>query len=250
MPPWEERFRKDATYSGKYQVETNESIFEVEIEPDMDASHPRTDWDCACSMLFSHRRYDLGDTGLWKKLGIRHDDFNSWQEIEDWLKVNVDPLVMMRVQMYDHSGITISASTGYPYNDRWDSGTIGIAYMTRQQVMKEYNVKKASKKILKEAKDLILAEIETYDDYLTGNVHQYQVTCEQSCKEASCSGFFGNLKDSGILDDIIDFIKDESAAIVEKRLKEKLKRSRQLKAWIKYKVPLGKRKPFINHINQ
>ena len=68
--------------------------------------------------------------------------------------------------LYDHSGITISAGAfGCP----WDSGQVGWQYMTEESIQAEW--KGDHEKALR----YMDATLETYDDYITGNVHGYTV---------------------------------------------------------------------------
>lgn len=68
--------------------------------------------------------------------------------------------------LYDHGGITISAGA---FSCPWDSGQVGWQYITDDVLADEWNGDEA--KALK----YMDATLETYDDYLTGNVHGYTV---------------------------------------------------------------------------
>lgn len=216
-PSWEDKFRKEAIWDGKYTIVVPKGTYEVKIMQDEDASNPRTEYDNASCMLFNHSRYTLGDRELWKRLGINNGDFSSWKEVDDWLHKNAGVAVSTMVRMYDHSGITISASDKYPYNDPWDSGCIGIAYMTRAKMCEEFSVKKITPKHKIKARKLILSEIDTYDHYLRGNVHGYTVEGPE-CDE-SCSGYLGDIEDTGMLDNIVDHIKDAIEQVQEDKSK-------------------------------
>ena len=88
------------------------------------------DNDTAGRLLLSHRRYTLGDDE--KKLGFkfRFDDFGSWAEVEKFLRDEHDAFVVLPVSATDHGGLHVYV--GSP-RDQWDSGRLGLAYMTRKE---------------------------------------------------------------------------------------------------------------------
>lgn len=243
MPFWEEQLRKTIKFSGDYEINTPEGIFTVEIKQDDEPGNPR-DWDNAGHFLFHHKRYNLGDTNLWKELGINHNEFNSWDEVSNWLTANLDIAVIYQVRMYDHSGITISISKSYPFNDQWDSGCIGLAYMTKDDLRENFVCKNVTKSIIEKGRALLQAEIETYDDYLTGNVYGYNVNHDISSGD-SCWGYYGDISKSGIVDEVVSIIKCCISEIQEKRRLLIKKHCNKRKAQIKYKVPLKYRKSLI-----
>lgn len=114
-------------------------------------------------------------------------------------RLNPGIALIRPLSLYDHSGITIFA--GAP-TCRWDSGQVGWQYITDKALADEWNGDEA--KALK----YMDATLETYDDYLTGNVHGYIVergtlgettyadgTTEPTIRwehEDSCWGFYGD----------------------------------------------------------
>jgi hypothetical protein len=102
------------------------------------------------------------------------------------------------VYIYDHSGITIN-TTGF--HCPWDSGQFGFIYVAKEKVRSEYSVKRISKKLRSRIYDYLRAEIETYDNYLTGAVYGYIVTDEEGEEVDSCWGYYGyDHEKSGLMD--------------------------------------------------
>lgn len=149
--------------------------------------------------------------------------------------------VVMPIWLYDHSGITISTGERvYPYNDQWDSGQVGFAALTKQKTMEElreivrdpsgnpvriYTGEKTwrydtvpftEETWQKGATDAIKAEVETYDQYLTGDVWWYKIystaiptkgsvsdNLDDWDEEDSCGGFYGDdMLENGMLDEV------------------------------------------------
>lgn len=165
------------------------------------------EWDNLAVMAFFHTRYDLGD-----KTDYNVKDYGGWGELEKAIIKNEKPILIYPVFMYDHSGISISISREYPYNDMWDSGMIGFVFIPRDKVLKEWKVKRISPKLKATLEKNIRAEIETYDQYLRGEVYGFRIIKEKHCPECgnddndeidSCWGFYGHdIKKNGILDNI------------------------------------------------
>ena len=71
--------------------------------------------------------------------------------------------------LYDHGGITISAGA---FACQWDSGQVGWQYITEAAIAENWPKERPTDDMLRAYMD---ATLETYDDYLTGNVHGYIV---------------------------------------------------------------------------
>ena len=120
--------------------------------------------------------------------------------------------VCLPLFLYDHSGLSLSTNGNvYPFNDRWDAGQIGYIYITNEKICKEYSVKRISKKLKAKVIQLLNGEIETYNDYLSGNVYGFVISNVTVCNhgdehedhEDSCYGFYGSDFDTnGIWDHV------------------------------------------------
>ena len=109
---------------------------------------------------------------------------------------------MLSLRLYDHSGISMSTSTRYPYNCPWDSGWIGLIYVTQEKLNETGTDKKT-------AEDILEAEVKTYDQYLRGDIYGFTLYEVKKCDLGyehreiidSCWGFYGSdFKDNGLLD--------------------------------------------------
>jgi len=184
---------------------------------DNDPTNPRREWDNGSVMVCEHSRYDLGDKdardSAIEAVRASRDYRPAWED-EDrealdlsepadlWTAIQrCGDIVAFPLYLYDHSGITIRMSRGggNPFACRWDSGMVGFVYMTKAMIlanwMKAENAR-LTPALRKQAEDLMAAEVETYDDYLTGQVFGYVVyTKDEDGDEDesldSCWGFFG-----------------------------------------------------------
>jgi hypothetical protein len=172
---------------------------ELSIFMDEMAESPR-EWDNLGTMICFHRRYSLGDS----------HNFSAPDEVN--LK---EYAVVIPLYLYDHSGITMATR---PFSCQWDSGQVGWIVVTAEEIRKNFGVKRITKKILEHTKEILISEVEVYDHYLTGNVHGFSLEkisqcecCDQDVRETidSCFGFYGDIKESGILEHIPEEFHDQ-----------------------------------------
>ena len=198
------------------------------------AEDPRY-WNNLCTMTCWHRHYKLGDkhnydgiedffqTLCKEVLNKSYDETDElyWQDMFKMLQES-NLILIKAINMYDHSGITVSTSNGYPYNDRWDAGCVGFIYITKKKIFDECgNI--TEENWIERADKYLEGEMETYDQYLRGECYRYtleekvhyrnETTCPH-CGEIisvdeyddyeeidSCCGFYCDcLEDNGILD--------------------------------------------------
>lgn len=149
---------------------------------DNDAESPR-DWENLGTMVCFHGRYTLGD-----KHDYRSADYSGWDEMEAAIMRDHPGAVILPLFLYDHSGITMN-TTGF--SCPWDSGQVGFIFASREAIREAYGVKLVTKKIRARATESLRGEVETYDQYLTGEV--YGFTMDYGNGETdSCGGFYGD----------------------------------------------------------
>ena len=187
----------------------NENL-KLEIIQDPCPDSPRED-DNLGTMVCWHSRYSLGDgqpsMDVWdwsRSLVDMDDDTESsvvWDEIHK-------RYIILSLYLYEHSGITMRTK---PFRCQWDSGQVGWIYC-----------EKGKEDMTDEQLTTYLeGEVETYDQYLRGDVYGYKcyrlVQC-LSCKhteeveEDSCWGFYGDdPKENGMSDNL----PEENAKLIE-----------------------------------
>lgn len=170
------------------QLENN---VRVEIFYDTEPFHPRQECDNLGTMVCFHRRYNLGDKNVKGK-----EQFDSPDDFREWIAEN--PSIILPLYLYDHSGLSISTGG---FSDPWDSGQVGWIFVTYEDIKKEYGWKYITSKRAKQIKTYLEGEVETYDQFLRGDVYYFTAICN-NCEEEldSCGGFYGsNWKENGLL---------------------------------------------------
>jgi hypothetical protein len=157
-----------------YASKTLANGYTVKVVQDTDPTSPR-EWDNAGTVALVERsRYAFGDERL------SHDEMEA---------IANDPSVIaLPIYMYDHSGITIN-TTGF--SCPWDSGQVGIIYISRKDAIKEWGNKICTKTVAQRAREYLKGEIETLDQYITGSVYGYIVEDPEGEETDSCWGFYG-----------------------------------------------------------
>lgn len=187
--------------------------YKIHIVEDFDPINPRTDRDNLGTMVCFHRRYALGDNN------------HGWHDVETFLEyINQPPvshkrkikLVALPLYLYDHSGITMSTNDFSMFDPGgWDSGQVGVIYITAEKIEEEYGWKKLTKKRIEKIKEILKAEVEEYDQYLKGDVYGCKIEAPDVTEVESCWGFFGyNHNKNGLM----DFAHGVIHADIERRL--------------------------------
>lgn len=209
--------------------------YNIEIVADDWVESPR-EWDNITKMICQHGRYYLGDeeyknsyANSWKEwfayyvlenystgLNLKiYDTFGYFEDEEEvdkvweWIEKN---MIVMPLFLYDHSGLSISTSRIC----RWDSGQVGFMYITKKDAVKEFGKKYFTKAVEEKAIAWMEAELETYDNYLRGDVYGYRILDENGDELDSCWGFYGyDHEKSGLLDDVKGTIKYEEKKLIQ-----------------------------------
>lgn len=115
--------------------------YRIETHYDEHAENPREFYDHIGKIVYNHRDYILGDeqyqsnfANNWKEWfaeyimqeysPVNDEDWDNFGYLSEagydrvwkWIEKNA---VYRAVSAYIHSGVTVSTSSGYPYNDRW-----------------------------------------------------------------------------------------------------------------------------------
>ena len=146
----------------------------ISIEHDPDPMNPREEFDNVGTMVCFHRRYRLGD----------EHHFSSPADAQAFLDDVVDQGgIYLPLYLYDHSGIAMRTT---PLGDPWDSVQIGWIYATKGAIDHEWSGDQDS------AESYLQGEVETYDQYLRGDVYGYTITDDKGELLDSCWGYYGD----------------------------------------------------------
>lgn len=161
----------------------------VEIIQDVDVLNPLEDMDFTSKFIFFGKHSHLGhdhDVELPRQYNSRFD-FMEQGCID--VKKNFKWVLLIRpIHCYIHSGMSISYKYGYPYDDRWDSGTLGFQLVTREDWKKYHGGKQTHENIL----NCMNEEVKLLDQWLQGEVYGFRITDDNGDEVDSCWGFYGS----------------------------------------------------------
>lgn len=166
--------------------------FSAWIVQDMNPESPRS-WDNLGKMVCFHPHYELGD-----KTDFKSDQsfIEFWQELgykstREYLEKELKAVVKLPLFLYDHSGLSMSTRREYPFNDIWDAGQVGFIYATKKGILDAFSKKRLTKSLLLKAEACLVGEVETYGQFLQGNVWGVIIENSEGAIVDSCYGFFG-----------------------------------------------------------
>lgn len=187
----------------------------INIHYDEDPESPR-EWDNLGTFYTSHPNYlpEKNFRDYFDRGDVFDEDGNFTDSFEK-------KYIALKIYLYDHSGLTICSG---PFSCRWDSGLFGMVAVSIEKVKKEYGWKVLTKSRRRKVEEQLQAEIDTYDQYLRGEVYGFRICPADDDSQIidSCWGYFG---DGGLADiegqcrDVIDdHIAREQQAAAEQRI--------------------------------
>lgn len=215
--------------------------YRIVLKYDTDASNPRKEYDNLGHMVCFHKRYDLGDEHNYENPQALILDLTYLDEDELGRNPNDDlgdgskhRIVWEPLYLYDHSGITMRTT---PFGDPWDSGQVGVIYITYDAIAKDLGLTDVGNKWTPTPEQIAVyekilkGEVETYDQYIRGDVYGYSIYAADEeaqnvdededpptedddefwmdDEEESCWGFFGEAYAIQEAKDAIDAIIDQ-----------------------------------------
>jgi len=166
----------------------------LKVVHDSCAESPR-EWDNLGTIAYKHSRYTLGEVKInepieWLEsmLNLQEKGIYSNERLAELESKFFSQFLALPIYLYDHSGQSISTK---PFSCSWDSGKVGYIYVDKKAVLSEFGGKKVTKKLKERILNYLNSEVETYNEYIEGNVYGFQIVDEDENIVDSCYGFFG-----------------------------------------------------------
>ena len=117
-----------------------------------------------------------------------------------------EPLALwLPVYLYNHSGLALSTE---PFYDPWDSGQVGFIVATQKDMRTFFGVERISKRVRTLAYKRLEAEVQTYHQYLSGDVWHYLIEDENGEIVDSLSGMYGYDYASEMAEQALSYIQE------------------------------------------
>ena len=216
----------------------------INVHFDEHPENPR-EWDNLGTISHWHRNMNIGDEeitcGVYEWIaGMLDIDLDTYMEWHDergkstkdgLLKLFNEKYIALDMYCYEHGGITISTSS---FSCPWDSGQCGIIWVSKEDVLKAYpHYKIVTKNLREEVERMLKGEVETFDQYLTGQVFGFSITVNGE-ETDSCWGFYEE-----------DYMVEEAKSLIDIDISiQNAKAINYRKIMIRNRVPLEYRIPY------
>jgi hypothetical protein len=107
--------------------------------------------------------------------------------------------VLLPVWKMKNSSVCYKTAMKNPFYDDWDSGLAGVIYCSKSDIYKEYQ-KQVCKSVREEVSQMMSSEVNVYSLWANGEVYCY--TLEEDGDEVCYSGWYGDISENGILDEL------------------------------------------------
>lgn len=143
--------------------------------------NPIRDWDHIADVMLIHR---------YRGLATLDDDPRDYSIREISERYALDGGLALPIFAYDHSGVSFSTSNDYPYNDPWDAGIAGIAYVSPEKARAEWGENLTPQELREKCRDSIKSLVSLMNAVAAGEC--YHVTWyDTECNAVdSCGGFW------------------------------------------------------------
>lgn len=165
--------------------------YNINIKYDDDPQSPR-EWGHISTIYSNSRTYNPDNRSIdeiYYQECYQDEDgiFESSKFSEDY--------IWLPVYAYIHSGITISCHRTGQYEDKFDSGLLGIIAVEKSVAAREYGYNQIGEHARKIIEGYLEEEIKVLNAYYTGEVYGYTITKmdDEGNEEQhySCWGFYG-----------------------------------------------------------
>lgn len=120
------------------------------------------------------------------------EKFDHWKDLTDALLEELEKhdIIADMITHHEHGATCyyLGAWNG------WDYSICGFVWVTKEEIRKEYNTKKVTKKVKQKAFDLLQAQLRDYNSYAIGNVYRVDIYDENGEIVDCHSGFYGEVE--------------------------------------------------------
>jgi hypothetical protein len=215
--------------------------YTIEIWNDDHAENPR-EWCNLGTLALKNSGWaeeSVDDQESFFGLLLDEEDYRPWsREYQDYDRYDIDhekawrkieeKYIVLPVYKYEHSGVCYNTSG---FSCPWDSGKAGYIYASKEDVRRDYSVKRISPRVYALVVGVLQSEVKVFSQAVNGEVYGYTTYDPDGETLDSCGGYYGDDRDGYMMEQArgsIDF------AIERIRLQ----RVATIKNFIRNRVPL------------
>ncbi len=117
--------------------------------------------------------------------------------------------IVLPLYLMDHGSLTMRTT---PFNDSWDSGQVGVIYVSYQDILTTFHAKQITPELLSTAEAALQGEVEVYDAYLRGECYGFELY-KNGELDSSCWGFLGNIQE--VCKDMAEYLPKECRGMID-----------------------------------
>jgi len=157
---------------------------------------PRKQDNLGTMLVLYERRYIPGD-----KTDLNPDKFCTFDDLESYLiHFKGAEVILPLYYLFHDDKFSIKTQPFYEDLGGWDSGKVGFIYATYEKIKKFYGNYRPSDK---EIEDVLKHEVETYNNYLEGNVYMILLERKDTGKTLA---FINNIYGIPDENELLDFL--------------------------------------------
>ena len=147
---------------------------------DDDFVNPRKSMDNLGTMVCFHSKYNLGDD----------HDFDNPRELMEFIRE--ENVISLPLFVLDHGNIAMRTRDYKDVDPQgWDWGQTGIIYVTMKGIEEEYGNVNADPTIIDKVYEVLKAEVETYSNFISGDVYIIDIHDTEGELIESINGIIG-----------------------------------------------------------
>ena len=147
----------------------------IAVHQEDDMENPIKFDRCLTKFIFFGKYKYLGhdhEVDIGENFINRHDFMEKGGEM---VRKETDAFICKPVHIYEHGGISLSFNFSGQYADRFDSGTVGFAVVTKKDLQKFFNRKNMTRQITTDTEATMKVELEGIDDFVNGRSYGYSI---------------------------------------------------------------------------
>lgn len=112
-------------------------------------------------------------------------------------------IIAFPILFHNHSTIRFYLGNSI---DRWDGGIAGFAFIEKEKVYNEFNVKRITGNMMNMLQSEVMSNLNMYTDFANGNVYGFSFSNANNEIVDSCGGFAGYDSDEEMLTEMLSYV--------------------------------------------
>ena len=160
--------------------------FTIKTYIDEDNFNPRKEYDNLGVIYSNGRTFNPDGKGIEELIEAAGADADV--DVVPWAAIS-KKFIYLKIWIYDHSAIALKTGETNPFSCPWDSGLAGVIAVTKEQVRKEWNCKRLSKKVIESVQKTLENEVEELEHYFNGEIYRFKVIDKNGEVWDECGNF-------------------------------------------------------------